>query len=170
QPPGHMIMIYEAEQHCVGTTFNHDFYASIGFARSEDHGRTWPSPAPDSSDRYAILQVAGSQPTTPDAPNAGNALPSAFVDTVPRPCRAGHRCPPAHFLYVLYSDVGNPPTRPDGYLRVARAELGQPDPIPFFKWSSGGWNGEGLGGPDSPVTASKGCGDAAAQVMSQITY
>jgi hypothetical protein len=171
QPAGHMIMIYEAEQHCDGTTFNHNFYASIGFARSSDHGRTWPEPAPESTDRYPILQVAGPKPIAPGAPNMGDALPSAFVDSVPRHCRERHDClPPAHFLYVLYTDAGDSTTKPDGFLRVARAELGQPDPIGFTKWYQGGWNGEGLGSPDSPVTTSKGCGTAAAQLMSQISY
>ena len=37
-------------------------------------------------------------------------------------------------------------------------------------WYSGGWNGEGLGGSDSPVTTSKGCGTAAGQLMPQISY
>src|SRR5262249_14992823 len=59
------------------------------------------------------------------APDMGNALPSAFVDTVPRPCREGHHCPLTHFLYVLYTNAGNLTTKPDGYVRVARAELGQ---------------------------------------------
>jgi len=172
---GNVIMLYEAEQHCDGKTFNHNFYASTGFARSSDEGKTWPPPGPSSAaTRYPILQVAGPKPVTPGSANAGDALPSGFVDEVPQACREGKPCRPAYFLYVTYTNTGNPaaspPLKPDGYLRVARAQLGQPDPIAFTKWLNNGWAGQGLGGADSPVTSSKGCGTAAAQLMAQISY
>jgi hypothetical protein len=175
QARGNMIMLYEAEQHCDGTTFNHNFYASIGFARSSDEGKTWPPPGSLSSAmRYPILQVAGPKPVMPGSANAGDALPSGFVDTVPQACRQGRPCPAVHILYVSYTNTGNPaatpPLKPDGYLRVARTQLGLPDPIAFAKWLNGGWTGQGLGGADSPVTSSKGCGTAAAQLMAQISY
>jgi len=174
-PEGNLIMLYEAEQHCDGTQFNHNFYASTGFARSSDGGKTWPPPGPTSAARYAVLQVEGPQPTAPGSPNAGDALPSGFVDTVPQSCPPGTTpCPPLYNLYVTYTNTGNPaanpPLLPDGYLRVARAQLGQPDPLVFTKWLDDGWNGQGLGGEDSPVTSSKGCGAAAAQLMAQISY
>ena len=169
QPPGHMIMLYEAEQHCDGTTFNHNFYASTGFARSSDDGKSWPL-----EQRHPVLQVAGPKPVTPGSANAGDALPSGFVDTARRTCKAGEPCPPLHYLYVTYTNTGNPaatpPLLPDGYLRVARAQLGQPDPLVFTKWHNSSWSGQGLGGDDSPVTSSKGCGTAAAQLMAQISY
>ena len=86
---------------------------------------------------------------TPGSPNAGDALPSRFVDTVRQACRPGVPCPPAHMLYVTYTNTGNPaadpPLMPDGYLRVARAQLGQPDPIPFTKWLNGGLDRSGIG-------------------------
>ncbi len=85
RPVSDMIMIYEAEQHCDGTTFNHDFYASIGFARLQDGGRTWPAPGNYGTHRYPILQVPGSKPTTLVGQNIGDAIPSAFIDTVLHP-------------------------------------------------------------------------------------
>src|SRR5262249_16492753 len=42
-PPGNLIMIYEAENHCPGGVHNPDFYATVGFARSSDNGKTWPA-------------------------------------------------------------------------------------------------------------------------------
>jgi hypothetical protein len=42
-PPGNLIMIYEAENHCPGAVWQHDFYATVGFARSSDNGKTWPA-------------------------------------------------------------------------------------------------------------------------------
>jgi len=174
-PRGNMIMLYEAEQHCDGTTFNHNFYASIGFARSSDEGKTWPPPGPASmAVRYPILQVAGPKPVAPGSANAGNALPSGFADAVRHVCLREEPCPPDWFLYVTYTNTGNPaaspPLLPDGYLRVARAQLGGSEPIAFTKWYNGSWSGQGLGGNDSPVTNSKGCGTAAAQLMAQISY
>src|SRR5690349_16633732 len=44
-PPGNLIMIYEAENHCPGGMWQQPFYATIGFARSSDNGKTWPGPA-----------------------------------------------------------------------------------------------------------------------------
>jgi len=41
RPAGHLIMIYEAENHCPGGRNQFPFYASIGLARSADNGKTW---------------------------------------------------------------------------------------------------------------------------------
>jgi len=172
--PGHMLMLYEAEQHCNGTTFNHDFYASIGFARSEDDGHTWPQPGDYGTRRYPVLQVPGTIPSMPPSTgswsNMGDALPSGFIDKVPFAGKFGFPFCPGYFLYALYTDTGTQTTQPDGYLRVARAQLGGEDPLSFYKWNNGSWSGAGIGGPDSKVTSVKGCGDSAAQIMSQITY
>src|ERR1700690_3260684 len=44
-PPGNLIMIYEAENHCPSGKHQTSFYATVGFARSSDYGKTWPAPA-----------------------------------------------------------------------------------------------------------------------------
>ena len=57
RPPGNLIMIYEAENHCPGGVWQQPFYATIGFARSADNGKTWPQPANaefGSADRYPV--------------------------------------------------------------------------------------------------------------------
>src|SRR5579864_671613 len=43
-PPGNLIMIYEAENHCPGGKNQQPYYATVGFARSADNGKTWPGP------------------------------------------------------------------------------------------------------------------------------
>ncbi len=43
-PPGNLIMIYEAENHCPLGVHNPSFYATVGFTRSRDNGRSWPLP------------------------------------------------------------------------------------------------------------------------------
>ena len=45
RPAGHLIMIYEAENHCPGGVWQQPFYATVGFARSSDNGKTWPPAA-----------------------------------------------------------------------------------------------------------------------------
>ena len=45
RPPGNMMMFYEAENHCPdGTDWQRQFYATVGYARSFDFGKTWPAP------------------------------------------------------------------------------------------------------------------------------
>jgi hypothetical protein len=157
-PAGNLLMVYEAEQHCFGGKYDFNFFASIGFARSSDDGKTWP--APGAPGRYAILQVPGAKPTTTPVPPEGDAIPTAFIDDVA----------PGHFLYVVYENTGAAAIQPDGFLRVARAQLGQTGPLAFTKWHQGGWSQPGLGGLDSAITPQRGCGASGYQDAGQISY
>ena len=162
-PPGNLIMIYEAENHCPGGTNQHDFYATVGFARSSDGGRTWPAPANSvlgDTDRHPALKCVNPQPSPPYTP-MGDAIPSAFVDSEP----SGDS-----YLYVAYGyhDGGLAPAT-DGLIRMARARLGT-EPLDFRKWYEGGFTEPGIGGLDSGVLPSHGCGPQAQQHMADITY
>jgi len=154
-PPGNLIMIYEAENHCPGAVAQHDFYATVGFARSSDNGKTWPQPV-DSElggpDRYPVLKGFMPEPTVAEANpvHMGDALPSAFVDK--------------KYLYVTYLFAG---PGGDGLLRVARAKLGGSGRLKFFKWSNGAFSEPGIGGQDSGVLPSNGC---LQENMGQIGY
>ena len=162
-PPGNLIMIYEAENHCPGGCWQHDFYATVGFARSSDNGKTWPGPVDDEfggNHRYPILKGPENESTQPvplaDQRPLGNAIPSAFVD--------------GNYLYVTYVFAG---PGADGLIRVAQGELGGNDPISFFKWykpanGPGGFSEPGIGGLDSGVLPPGGC--TGRQNMSQISY
>jgi hypothetical protein len=156
RPPGNLIMIYEAENHCPGGVWQQPFYATVGLARSSDHGKTWPQPV-DSEfggpDRYPILKISEPEPTNSENPPValGDATPSAFVD--------------GKYLYVTYHFVG---PGSDGLIRVARAKLGGSDPISFKKWYDGAFSEPGIGGLDSGVLPSRGC--EGYQVHSQISY
>ena len=164
-PPGNLIMIYEAENHCPGGCWQHDFYATVGFARSSDNGKTWPEPV-DSEfgdpnlHRYRILKGPEDESIDPvplaDQRPLGNAIPSAFVD--------------GNYLYVTYFFAG---PGADGLIRVAQGELGGSDPITFLKWYKpanrpGGFSEPGRGGLDSGVLPPGGC--TGRQNMSQISY
>ena len=156
RPSGNLIMIYEAENHCPGAVWQHDFYATVGFARSSDDGKTWPKPV-DSElggpDRYPILKPSLSEPTTPESPPTviGDAIPSAFID--------------GNFLYVAYkSMVGS---GGDSLIRVARAPLGG-DQLSFLKWYNGAFTQPGISGLDSGVMPAGACGNI--QHMAQISY
>jgi len=160
-PPGHLIMIYEAENHCPGAVWQHDFYATVGFARSSDNGRTWPAPI-DSEfgglDRYPILKNPIPEPVMAENPQVaiGNAIPSAIV------------APNDHdeaFVYVVYSAPG---PGNDGMLRIVRGKLGGQGRIDFFKWYNGAFTEPGVGGRDSAALPSKGC--TGHQGMGQISY
>ena len=146
-PPGNMIIIYEAENHCPGGVYNPEFYATVGFARSSDNGKTWPAPVNGpmgGPSRHPVLQSSMPQPSTPH-PAEGNAIPSAFVDK---------NANGDYFVYVTYGDhsgVAN-----DNLLRVARAKLGA-DPLTFMKWYNGAFSQPGISGSDSGVTPSAGC-------------
>jgi hypothetical protein len=157
-PAGNLIMLYEAEQHCFGGQYDFNFFASVGLARSSDGGKTWPLPG--AADRYAVLQVPGSKPAATPAPAEGDAIPSAFIDDG----AAGN------MLYVVYQNAGAAALSPDGYLRVARAPLGQSGKLAFTKWYQGSWSQPGIGGLDSPITADRGCGKAGYQAGGQISY
>lgn len=162
--PGNLIMIYEAENHCPGGCWQHDFYATVGFARSSDNGKTWPEPVGSEfggNDRYPILKGPENESTQP-VPSEyqrplGNAIPSAFVD--------------GNYLYVTYVFAG---PGADGLIRVARGELGGEDKLSFFKWykpplsEAGAFSEPGIGGLDSGVLPSGGC--TGRQNMSQISY
>ena len=155
-PPGNLMMIYEAENHCPGAVWQHDFYATVGFARSSDNGKTWPAPIDaelGGTDRYPVLKAPTPEPSTPENPQVamGNAIPSAFVDGTS--------------LYVTYSAPG---ASSDGMLRVARAVLGGSGPVSFSKWSDGAFSEPGIGGMDSSVLPARGC--SGHQGNGQISY
>jgi len=157
-PAGNQIMVYEAEQHCFGGQYDFNYFATIGLARSSDGGVTWP--ASGAADRYAILQVPGAKPTATPAPPEGDAIPTAFVDDVAS----------GHYLYVVYENQGASTIQPDGYLRVARTQLGASGPLAFSKWNQGQWTEPGIGGLDSAMTPTRGCGDSGFQDAGQISY
>jgi hypothetical protein len=138
RPPGHMIMIYEAENHCPGGAWQRPFYATVGLARSKDFGKTWPPPIKGEfggRDRRPVLKMPVAEPTTHEASPIymGNAIPSAFVDTNERG---------EHYIYVAYRFFGQ---GDDGYLHMARAKLDDDDPgsngparrLTFTKWYKG---------------------------------
>ncbi len=156
RPPGNLMMVYEAENHCPGAVWQHDFYATVGFARSSDNGRTWPPPADAELGgpyRYPVLKAPTPEPTTPESPPVamGNAIPSAFVD--------------GNNLYVTYVAPG---ASSDGMLRVARAPLGGNETVTFSKWYDGAFGEPGIGGQDSGVLPARGC--TGHQGMGQISH
>jgi uncharacterized protein (TIGR03437 family) len=158
-PAGNFIMIYEAENHCSDGMFNVPFYATAGFARSSDSGKTWPAPINGvlgGPARHPVVESSDPQPSIPHG-YEGDALPSAFVDL-----DADHN----YYLYVSYAylpAVGND----DGRIRVARAKLGV-DPLNFEKWYNGSFSQPGIGGSDTGATPSTGCGGG--QTHSEINY
>ncbi len=164
QPPGNLIMLYEAENHCPGGTNQHNFYATVGFARSSDGGKTWPPPADSvlgDADRHPVLKSVNPQPASPGYSPMGDAIPSAFVETDPWG---------DHFLYVLYGyhDGGMAPAA-DGLIRMARAEL-DTDPPLFLKWYQTSFNQPGIGGLDSGVLPGPGCAPDGQQHAAEMTY
>jgi hypothetical protein len=163
-PPGNLIMIYEAENHCPGGTNQHSYYATVGFARSSDGGKTWPPFANSvlgNSARHPILKCVNPQPTSPGYTAMGDAIPSAFVDKD----TSGD-----YYLYVIYGyhDGGLSPAS-DGLIRIARAKLGA-DPLDFQKWYQGAFSEPGIGGLDTGVLAGHGCGTNGQQHMAEVTY
>jgi hypothetical protein len=169
RPAGHLIMIYEAENHCPGGVWQRQFYATVGLARSTDFGKTWPAPIsdePGGTDRRPVLKMAVAEPTTRVASPVymGNAIPSAFVDTNERG---------EHYIYVPYILAG---PGADGYQRMARARLEDDDPrsndpgrrLTFTKWYKGAFSEPGIGGLDGGVTPARGC--TGGQQQGQISY
>jgi hypothetical protein len=160
-PAGNLIMIYEAENHCPRGVNQQPFYATVGFARSGDNGKTWPAPinGPQGGPaRHPILQTSDPQPATPH-PAEGDAIPSAFVDK---------NTNGDYYLYVAYGAHPAPPASGDGMIRVARAKLGT-DPLVFQKWYNGSFSQPGMGGADSGVTPNAGCGNGR-QAMPEISF
>lgn len=156
-PAGNLIMIYEAENHCPGGVHNADYYATVGFARSSDNGKTWPAPINGPSGgaaRHPVLQNSVPQPSVAHGP-LGDAIPSAFVDK---------NASGDYYLYVVYEDHmdDGSPSR----LRIARAKLGS-DPLTFLKWNNGSFSAAGIGGADTPFLPTSGC--TGAQNMGEIT-
>jgi hypothetical protein len=146
-PPGNLIMIYEAENHCPGGIWQQPFYATVGFARSSDNGKTWPPPANaefGNADRYPVLKLAAPEPAAEPSPAAmGNAIPSAIVD--------------GNYLYVTYVAPPGPGFTSDGKIRIARAQLGGSGQVVFSKWNNGAFSTPGIGGADSGFLPSGGC-------------
>ncbi len=166
RPPGNLIMIYEAENHCPSGMNQQPFYATVGFARSSDNGRNWPPPANGefgNADRHPILKCLDPEPPFQvPSENMGDALPSAFVDIND----AGEA-----YLYVTYGYAAGPnrPKPTDGLIRVARARFGDPEgKLHFYKWYNGAFSEPGIAGLDSGVLPTAGC--TGRQVMAEITY
>jgi hypothetical protein len=179
RPPGNMIMIYEAENHCPGGNNQHSYYATVGFEISSDGGRTWPSPVNSEfgdAMRHPVFKSAIAEPSTNSNTPLGNAIPSGFIDINER----GEA-----YLYVTYGNHdGNPA---DDSLRVGRAKLGKVypgfgenkygigdampipyDKLEFFKWYNGGFSQPGIGGLDTSVLPSTGC--PGHEQMGEITH
>ena len=150
-PPGNLIMIYEAENHCPGGVNQFDYYATAGLARSSDNGQTWPAPIAaefGGPDRYPVLKSATPEPTMPESPqvNLGNAIPSAFID--------------GDYIYIVYEYVNSPSAPSDALMRVARANLINDNiggTLQFHKWYNGSFSEPGIGGLDSSPLPSVGC-------------
>jgi hypothetical protein len=158
RPPGNLMMIYEAENHCPGGIWQFQFYVTVGFARSSDNGKTWPAPVNSEfggPDRYPVIKLAAPEPTSEPTPAAmGNGLPSAFVD--------------GNYLYVTYTTYPGPGGVGDGKLRVARAQLGVSGQVSFLKWYDGAFSQPGIGGLDSGPLPLGGC--SGYQAVGQISY
>jgi hypothetical protein len=145
-PAGNLIMLYHAEQHCPGGVWQANFYGTVGSARSSDNGKTWPAPVNGvlgGPSRRPVLQSPEPQPTTPQR-LLGDNSPSGFVD---KSARGDYYL---YAAYVYFSGTGQA-------VRVARAKLGA-DPLTFLKWYNGSFSQPGIGGLDSDVTPSTGCG------------
>jgi len=161
-PPGQLIMIYEAENHCPGGVWQVPFYATVALAQSSDNGRTWPGPVNSEfggPDRHPVLKGADpeppSEPTPPGPADMGDAIPSALVD------RNGWN---ETYLYVVYTYSEGPGGHDDGQIRIARAKFGDDDQdgdwwgsdgahrrLTFLKWFNGAFSERGIGGLDSGV-------------------
>jgi hypothetical protein len=160
-PVGNFIMIYEAENHCPGGVHQVPFYATVGFARSSDNGKTWPSPENGvlgGPSRHPILQSSDPPPAGAH-PYLGDAIPSAFVDK---------NANGESYLYVAYSYVAAVAGSGNGLIRVARAKLGQ-DPLNFLKWYNGSFSQRGIGGLDQGVLPSASCANGG-QANAEINY
>jgi uncharacterized protein (TIGR03437 family) len=156
-PPGNLVMLYEAENHCPGGVNNvNGGLFSVGFARSQDNGKTWPAPENGPTggpNRYPVIQ--SSDPPSANVQVAlGNQAESGFIDK----SLDGN-----YYLYATLSNDG--PTESTNGIRVARAALGASHPS-FMKWYNGSFSQPGLGGSDTPVVP-QACGY---QTMGEINY
>jgi hypothetical protein len=145
-PAGNLMMIYHAENHCPGGVFQRPFYATVGFTRSSDNGRTWPAPEGGElggPSRYAVIRSPEPPPTGPHRA-LGDAAPSALVYK---------SVDGDYYLYVAYAYYSSSGQS----VRAARAKLGA-DPLTFMKWHNGSFSEPGIGGLDSAVMPSTGCG------------
>jgi hypothetical protein len=171
RPPGNFIMLYEAENHCPTLTNQQPYYATVGFAKSSDFGRTWPQPVDNElggPDRHPVLKSDTPEPTVNTTRALGDAIPSAFVD--------------GNFVYVAYTHAAG--AQSDGLVRVARAKFdgndqaigevtgspgGGPDhQLQFFKWYNNAFSEPGIGGLDVGPVPGSGC--PGRQVMPEISY
>ncbi len=169
--PGNLMMFYEAENHCPGGVWQQPYYATIGFARSSDNGRTWPAPVDSEfggKDRYPVLKLTAPEPASEPSPAPmGNAIPAAIVDK--------------DYVYVTYAAPQGPGATSDGLFRIARAKLDNDDHafgdddrghdgdhrLHFMKWYNGAFSEPGIGGNDSGFLPERGC--PGYQAMASIT-
>lgn len=179
-PPGNLIMLYEAENHCPGGIHQTNFYATVGFARSSDNGRTWPNPVNSEfgdASRHPVLKISTPEPSTTFPVALGDAIPAGFVDINDR----GDA-----YLYVTYSYHDGSTGTSAISIRMARAKLGSvlhgfddhgwgfgppqssPPPLQFYKWYNGSFSQPGIGGLDSAVLPSTSC--LGVTRMSDLTY
>ncbi len=163
-PAGNLMMFYEAENHCPGGVNQQPYYATVGFARSSDNGKTWPAfenSVLGAADRHPVLKSVNAQPATGGYTPMGDAIPSAFVD---------RNSVGDEYVYVVYGfNSGGFTPAADGLIRVGRAKLGS-DPLAFSKWYNGSFSQPGIGGLDSGVTPATGCSPNARQAMAEINY
>ena len=180
--PGNLIMIYEAEIHCPHASKGAAAgWVSVGVARSTDGGRTWPMPVARpgvendwleyGNGRYAGVTLPGTPPATGLDKFYGDSLPSAFVDDMDA---SGD-----YYLYVPYQFTGSPATKPDAFIHMARAKLGDKSGHrvegQFYKWyvdsnGKGGWTQEGRGGLESAVMTSPCVAGPMSEGHAQIVY
>ena len=145
-PPGNLIMIYEAENHCPGGVPQYPFYATVGFARSADNGKTWPAAANaefGNAQRYPVLRVAATEASVPSDTAIGDAIPSAIVD--------------GNYLYVPYIALPGPTGVADGKIHIARGLLGGSGQVAFSKWNNGSFSSPGIGGAETSMVPAGGC-------------
>ncbi len=182
-PPGNLTMVYEAENHCPGGTMQAPFYATVGFARSADNGKSWPKPEKGElggPNRYPVLR-GHEEPPASAHPSMGDSIPTAFVDKNENG---------EYYLYVTYGYHPGKVGSDDGLARMARARLGvsrendekflrdtgqagekgreQGGQLHFLKWYKGQFREPGIGGLDSGVLP--GSGSAIRQVHPEISY
>jgi hypothetical protein len=175
-PPGNLIMIYEAEIHCPPSPKGMGAgWVSIGVTRSSDGGRTWPTPNAErgfqkdwleyGNGRYAGITLRGTPPKAGSTEFYGDSLPSAFIDD---------KDPSGdYYVYVPYQFTGDPGTKADARIHIARAKVGDrfghhEARLHFYKWYQGGWTQEGRGGLEEGVSLP--CGTSYGEGGAQIEY
>ncbi len=153
-PAGNLIMVFEAESWCPTPTFAPDGteYQTTAITRSADNGKTWPTVA--GASRYPVIQ-----PPTPlsqwnTGKSIGTGTASGFIDK----SADGN-----YYLYATYAAFG---FTVDGKVHLARAQLGQPDPLSFQKWYNGSFSQPGINGLETGPTGT--CGGY--ESLGQISY